>query len=41
VAVNKLTNPCIVRPEIHSGLKLSKFHDFIPQNRTKIESPTK
>jgi len=27
----------IMRPKIHSGLKLNKFRDFTPQNRTKIE----
>ena len=31
----------VVRPKIYSGLKLNKFRDFTPQNRTKIESPAR
>ena len=31
----------VVRPKIYSGLKLNKFCNFTPQNRTKIELPAR
>ena len=31
----------VMRPKIYSGLKLNKFCNFTPQNRTKIELPAR